>query len=127
MEPTVLFGIQFTLSLVAYTLIAFWYVVPRLSGLPREKALMPLLWIHVFRIAGGTILELGDCIHLCASVAGEQCAHFPAIAPSQSLHQEGGRKWGCVAMRIRIWESQAKERKRTLLSLFLWFCRLVRP
>ena len=26
MEPMVLFGIQFTLSLVAYTLIAFWYV-----------------------------------------------------------------------------------------------------
>jgi len=59
MEPIVLFGIQFTLSLVAYTLIAFWYVVPRLSGLPREAALMPLLWIHVFRIAGGTILAPG--------------------------------------------------------------------
>ncbi len=56
MEPIVLFGIQFTLSLVAYTLIAFWYVVPRLSGLPREAALMPLLWIHAFRIVGGTIL-----------------------------------------------------------------------
>jgi hypothetical protein len=59
MEPIVLFGIQFTLSLVAYTLIAFWYVVPGLSGLPRERALMPLLWIHVFRIAGGTILAPG--------------------------------------------------------------------
>ncbi len=59
MEPTVLFGIQFTLSLVAYTLIAFWYVVPRLSGLPREEALMPLLWVHAFRIVGGTILAPG--------------------------------------------------------------------
>jgi len=59
MEPIVLFGIQFTLSLVAYTLIAFWYVMPRLSGLSREAALMPLLWIHVFRIAGGTILAPG--------------------------------------------------------------------
>src|SRR6266571_2636800 len=59
MEPTVLFGIQFTLSLVAYTLIAFWYVVPGLSGLPRERALMPLLWIHAFRIVGGTILAPG--------------------------------------------------------------------
>ena len=53
MEPIVLFGIQFTLSLLAYTLIAFWYVVPRLSGLPREAALMPLLWIHVFRMPAG--------------------------------------------------------------------------
>src|SRR5215469_13515027 len=59
MEPIVLFGIQFTLSLVAYTLIAFWYVVPRLSGLPREAALVPLLWVHAFRIVGGTILAPG--------------------------------------------------------------------
>ena len=60
MDPIVLFGIQFTLSLVAYALIAFWYVVPGLSGLPREKALMPLLWIHAFRIVGGTILAPGS-------------------------------------------------------------------
>jgi hypothetical protein len=59
MEPTVLFGIQFTLSLVAYLLIAFWYVVPRLSGLPRELALVPLLWVHAFRTVGGTILAPG--------------------------------------------------------------------
>src|SRR2546423_15171744 len=56
MEPIVLFGIQFTLSLLAYLLIAFWYVVPRLSGLPRELALVPLLWVQAFRIVGGPIL-----------------------------------------------------------------------
>lgn len=59
MEPIVLFGIQFTLSLLAYLLIAFWYVVPRLSGLPRELALVPLLWVHAFRTVGGTILAPG--------------------------------------------------------------------
>jgi hypothetical protein len=57
--PIVLFGIQFTLSLVAYALIAFWYAVPRLSRLPREAALVPLLWIHAFRVVGGTILAPG--------------------------------------------------------------------
>jgi hypothetical protein len=59
MEPIVLFGIQFTLSLVAYALIGFWYVAPRLSGLPREAAIAPLLWIHAFRVIGGTILAPG--------------------------------------------------------------------
>src|SRR5438552_8394575 len=59
MEPMVLFGIQFTLSLLAYLLIAFWYVVPRLSRLPREVALVPLLWVHAFRTVGGTILAPG--------------------------------------------------------------------
>src|SRR2546430_16273737 len=56
MEPIALFGIQFTMSLVAYALIAFWYVVPRLANLPREVALVPLLWVHPFRIVGGTSL-----------------------------------------------------------------------
>jgi hypothetical protein len=59
MQPIVLFGIQFTLSLVAYALIAFWYAVPRLSKLPVEAALVPLLWVHAFRIVGGTILAPG--------------------------------------------------------------------
>ena len=59
LDPIVLFGIQFTLSLVAYALIAFWYVAPRLSPLSREAALAPLLWVHAFRIVGGTILAPG--------------------------------------------------------------------
>jgi hypothetical protein len=50
MEPIVLFSIQFTLSLLAYLFIAFWYVVPRLSRLPR---------VHAFRTVGGTILAPG--------------------------------------------------------------------
>src|SRR2546427_2230222 len=58
-EPIVLFGIQFTLSLVVYSLIARWFVAPRLSRLPLELALAPLLWVHVFRIVGGTILAPG--------------------------------------------------------------------
>ncbi len=59
MEPILLFSIQFTLSLLAYLLIAFWYVVPRLSRLPRELALVPLVWVHAFRTIGGTILAPG--------------------------------------------------------------------
>ena len=60
MEPIVLFGIQFTLSLVAYGLLAYWYVVPRLARLPRGAALVPLLWVHAFRIVGGSILAPGS-------------------------------------------------------------------
>jgi hypothetical protein len=68
MEPIVLFGIQFTLALVAYGLIAWWYVAPRLSRLPREVALAPVLWVHAFRIVGGTILAPGA---VAASVPAE--------------------------------------------------------
>jgi hypothetical protein len=59
MGPIVLFGGQFTLSLVAYGLIASWYVAPRLGTMPREAALVPLLWIHAFRVVGGVILAPG--------------------------------------------------------------------
>lgn len=59
MPPIVLFGIQFTLSLVIYSLVAAWYVAPRLAGLPRDIALAPLLWVHAFRVVGGTILAPG--------------------------------------------------------------------
>ena len=59
MPPIVLFGIQFTFALAAYALIAWWYGAPRLSRLPREVALVPLVWIHAFRIVGGTILAPG--------------------------------------------------------------------
>ena len=60
MEPIVLFGIQFTFALAAYALIAWWYGAPRLAALPREVALVPLLWIHTLRIVGGTILAPGS-------------------------------------------------------------------
>src|SRR5258708_3437086 len=59
MQPIYLFGIQFTFALVAYALAAWWYLAPRLARLPRETALVPLVWIHVLRIAGGTILAPG--------------------------------------------------------------------
>lgn len=59
MTPIVLFGIQFTLSLVAWTLLALWYVVPRLTGQPREVALQPMVWVHAFRMVGGTVLAPG--------------------------------------------------------------------
>ena len=59
MPAIVLFGIQFTLALIAYALIAWWYVAPRLAVLPPKGALVPLLWVHAFRVVGGTILAPG--------------------------------------------------------------------
>ena len=59
MKPILLFGTQFTLSLVAYALLGLWYAVPRLSGRPRQAALQPLVWVHAFRMIGGTILAPG--------------------------------------------------------------------
>ncbi len=59
MKPILLFGTQFTLSLIAYSLIGLWYVAPRLARKPRETALAPLVWVHAFRMIGGTVLAPG--------------------------------------------------------------------
>src|SRR2546427_820589 len=51
-----IFGLQFLLSLVLYTLIARWHVAPRLAALPLASALSPLLFLHAFRHLGMVFL-----------------------------------------------------------------------
>jgi hypothetical protein len=51
MSPFLALSIQSTFSLVACSLIAVWHVAPRLNMRSREDALVPLLWVQVFRYA----------------------------------------------------------------------------
>ncbi len=51
-----IFGLQTTLSLIVYALIAKWYVWPRLNTLPLHEALVPLLLLHALRHIGMTVL-----------------------------------------------------------------------
>ena len=59
MQAMVLFGIQFALSATAFALLAAWSIAPIISKLSRAKALAPLLWVHAFRVVGGTIMAPG--------------------------------------------------------------------
>src|SRR5258705_86076 len=52
--------VQFTSSLVAFTLLARWHVAPRLSSASRETALVPLLWVQVFRYAPLALYATGQ-------------------------------------------------------------------
>ncbi len=47
------------MGLIAYGLIATWYVMPALRPLPQAKALMPLLLLHCFRFIGLAFLIPG--------------------------------------------------------------------
>lgn len=71
MSPFLLFNLQFTLSLVVFALISHWYIQPRLAQLPRERALVPLLLIHVFRYTPLTLLVPGQ---VAASVPSDAAA-----------------------------------------------------
>ena len=55
-DPLALFSIQFTFVLIAYALAARWYLWPRIAPLPAAVAVVPLIWVHVFRVVGGSIL-----------------------------------------------------------------------
>jgi hypothetical protein len=56
MSQQQIFGLQVGLSFVVYALVAVWYVAPRLSVLPREAAMQPLLVLHAFRHIGMVFL-----------------------------------------------------------------------
>ena len=46
------FLVSVMVSLLAFTLIASWYIVPRLSKQPYVQALIPLVLLNVFRTGG---------------------------------------------------------------------------
>lgn len=71
MTPFQVLNIQSTLSLIVFILIARWYVAPRLANRARNEAVLPLLWIHVFRYAPLTLLAPGQADpHIPPDVVG---------------------------------------------------------
>lgn len=56
MNNLVLFIITILGNFLAFGLIALWYVVPRLRGVPRATALSALLFVNTFRTEGLTFI-----------------------------------------------------------------------
>jgi hypothetical protein len=59
MEINPLLPFSFVLSLVSFSLIGRWYVMPWLVSMPRVQALTPLLLLHSFRHLGMAFLLPG--------------------------------------------------------------------
>ena len=59
MDPNAIFGLQFLFSLTVFSLLARWYLAPRLAGQPLEVALAPLLVPHALRHVGLLFLVPG--------------------------------------------------------------------
>ena len=59
MNNVTIFWMQLFLSLGVCALVVAWYVWPYLTKLPRNSALIPLLFVHVFRYVGMTLLVTG--------------------------------------------------------------------
>jgi len=56
LSVTSIFWLQILTSVAVFGLIALWYVWPRLVKLPRNSALVPLVFVHVFRYVGMILL-----------------------------------------------------------------------
>ncbi|MGN8159960.1 hypothetical protein ACS8YF_14960 [Salinisphaera sp. SWV1] len=59
MNHVIIFWMQLVVSCVVLALIAAWYVWPLLTRLSRNSALTLLLWVHVPRYVGMTLLVTG--------------------------------------------------------------------
>jgi hypothetical protein len=59
MNSVAIFWLQILVSLGVFSLVAVWYIWPRLTTLDRNSALAPLLFVHVFRYVGMALLVKG--------------------------------------------------------------------
>ena len=59
MEAPLLLALQFTLSLLSYTALGFWFIRPWLETKPRATALSILVLPQTFRFIGVTLLVPG--------------------------------------------------------------------
>ncbi len=69
MSTELVFPAQLILAFVTMSLLARWYVAPRLARLPRESALQPLLALHTFRYIGLVFLAPAAAPSLAQSFA----------------------------------------------------------
>jgi hypothetical protein len=59
MNNVTIFWLQLLFSCVVCASVVAWYVWPSLTKLPRNSALIPLIFVHVFRYVGMTLLVAG--------------------------------------------------------------------
>ena len=95
-----IFGLQVLLSFVLFTLVARWYVSPRLATLPVDRALQPLLVLHATRhmglvflvptVVGGTLPAAFASRRGLRRSPGRRCSPWPRSRPCAPL-----RVWRC--------------------------------
>ena len=59
MDSVSIFWLQLVVSVAVFTLVAVWYVWPALTKRSRNSALIPLIFVHVPRYVGMTLLVPG--------------------------------------------------------------------
>lgn len=103
MEPELIFGIQFILSLVVLGALAFWYIAPWLSTMTKPVVLTILIVPHAFRHIGLSFqvpnLNSGGLPEFFATTAGygDLAAGIVAFAALAAL------KWRLTIALPLVW------------------------
>ncbi len=82
-----IFGLQSTMNLIVYALVAHWYIAPRLAAVPLAAALMVLLFPHArTRVSRAAIRHVGrparvasDLLTLTAGHSGRWSAVYGPV------------------------------------------------
>jgi len=108
MSARAIFGLQVLLSLAGYTLIARWYVAPRLAARSLPSVLTPLLLFHSFRHLG--------MVFLVPTVVG------PALPPAFAVPAAYG---DLLAALLALLATAALRLEWTLAIALVWVFNIV--
>ncbi len=95
MNTVAIFWMQIVASVVVVGILAAWYVWPPLTRLPRNSALIALLFVHVFRYVGMTLLVPGmvdarlPAQFVASAAYGDLLAAALALASILALRRNG--------------------------------------
>ncbi len=103
MNPPQIFFLSMVFSLTTFGLIAKWYVAPALRGLPRDRALMPLVLPHCFRYVGLAFLIPGVTAAELPSGFAEPAAYGDLIAAVLALLAALALRRGSAAAIPLVW------------------------
>jgi hypothetical protein len=103
MNPPQIFFLSMAFSLTTFGLIARWYVVPALCGLPRDRALMPLVLPHCFRYVGLAFLIPGVTAAELPRGFAEPAAYGDLIAAVLALLAAVALRRGSAAGIPLVW------------------------
>jgi hypothetical protein len=103
MDSTQIFLVQIVGNVVAFALIARWYVAPRLNRFPLAEALTPLLLLHLTRVVGLTILVPGIVDPSLPRSFATPAAYGDLLAAALALVSIGALRTGSRGAPIVVW------------------------
>ena len=95
--------LSIVMSLLSYSLIANWYVMPALAPMPREKALIALLLPHSFRHIGMAFLIPGVTAEALDPRFANPAGYGDLLAAVLALVAIAALRWRWAAAIPLVW------------------------